>query len=458
MIARSFLPGLALALALAAGPASAARLEIESPHVDVGAAVVFTTIEHRFTVRNTGSTPVALTRWFSPSGVGEVVDLPATLGPAQAAEFRVRIPLEGEPGKFARRFAIFTDEADVDRYRFSVSGFAYGLLSPDAPVLTFGDVTRGKKETLSVDLSAQEKQALRLVEVVEQPAWADTRIDGTRVEVTINEKLPAGPNGAKVRIRTNLAAQPVAEIGLVANGRGGLEASEYFLLFPLEQGATARRSLRFTHPSADLGRELEVRAEPGWKTSKRACAAASPHCIEVVLERKVDFTGRKNGKFGFHLDAKEHLDIGYSILGLAEGQRVRELTIDSGAEGQASAADLDRALAGLREPAATRATDAATPPAPTAPINGRGPAPVRLVWRARKMDQTFGFLVYRATSRRGPFVRVSSPVVAGADGGFEFVDAEVETGSTYYYYVDALATNGKKMRFSPVMSKTITAE
>src|SRR5690606_17946037 len=213
----------------------------------------------------------------------------------------------------------------VDRYRFSLSGFAYSVLSPDRPVLTFGDVTRGSKETLAVDLTAQESEPLRLLEVVESPDWAAVHIDGQRAAATINEKLPAGPNGAKVKIRTNLAVQPFAELGIVANGRGGLEASEYYVTLARPRGEVASKTIRLTHPHADLGRDLKVEAEPEWKVGRRACAEPSPHCIEFVLERKVATTGRDDGKFTFRLDAGEFVETRYSILGLAEGRPVREL-------------------------------------------------------------------------------------------------------------------------------------
>ena len=38
----------------------------------------------------------------------------------------------------------------------------------------------------------------------------------------------------------------------------------------------------------------------------------------------------------------------------------------------------------------------------------------------------------------------------------EFIDADVESGKTYYYYIDAIGMNGRKERFSPTLSKTIT--
>ena len=141
--------------------------------------------------------------------------MPASLAPSESAEFTVRIPLDGALGGFSRRFAIFTDEPDVDRYRFSVSAFAYSLIEPDAAKLTFGDMVRGKAKTLSMELTARESEPLRLLSVAEKPDWTQVRTVGDRVEVTVNERLPAGPNVGKVRLRTNLVNQPLVEVDVV---------------------------------------------------------------------------------------------------------------------------------------------------------------------------------------------------------------------------------------------------
>jgi hypothetical protein len=445
----------ALALLSAIADARAAQLHIESAHVDFGSSVLFATLEHTYTIRNGGSRPVSIVRWLSVSGIGEVVGLPSALQPGQSAEFQVRVPIGGQQGQQTRRFALFTDEADVDRYRFSLSGFAYSLIEPERAVLDFKDVHRGRAESLSIELSARESEPLRLLGVAQQPDWVRTTLDGNRVTVTVGESMPSGPHGAQVLLKTNLAQQPLVEVGVVALGRGGLEASEYFLVFPpAPAGKRLQREIELRHPTADLARDLRFDLGPGWDHRETTCAPASRGCRRVMLTRTLDFQGRRLGELTFSVGKDESLRVKYSLMSMTKGQVVREVVIDSAGEGSGTLQQTLDAVSRGDAPA----TKAPPSVGRTAPTSSRGPAPVRLRWRARSLGETFGFLVYRSSSRAGPFVRVSGPIRAQPDGGFEFVDASVEVGSTYHYYVDSLSSTGRKERFSPVMSKTITAD
>lgn len=85
----------------------------------------------------------------------------------------------------------------------------------------------------------------------------------------------------------------------------------------------------------------------------------------------------------------------------------------------------------------------------------------RLHWNVAPNPEIFGFNVYRATQRIGPFVRVNKDIVqrkadmqAGEDP-YVFVDRDVISGRTYYYYIDALRSSGVSERLSGTLSKTI---
>ncbi len=85
----------------------------------------------------------------------------------------------------------------------------------------------------------------------------------------------------------------------------------------------------------------------------------------------------------------------------------------------------------------------------------------RLKWKARGESGTYGYLVYRSTTPEGPFQRVSRRIVpstssvGSTESEYEFVDRDVEVGRTYYYYLDTVGNDGRKRRFSPVISKTV---
>src|SRR5690606_15617026 len=119
---------------------AAAQLVIEPKHAQFDSQVVFSTVEQRQTIHKPGPETVAIKRWLAVSKAGEVIGLPEVIAPDETVGFQVRLPLDAQQGRLSRRFALFTDEPGVDRYRFSLSGFAYSLIEPEGTVFSFGDV------------------------------------------------------------------------------------------------------------------------------------------------------------------------------------------------------------------------------------------------------------------------------------------------------------------------------
>jgi hypothetical protein len=86
------------------------------------------------------------------------------------------------------------------------------------------------------------------------------------------------------------------------------------------------------------------------------------------------------------------------------------------------------------------------------------PATATLKWRAASEIGVYGYLIYRAEDRAGPFQRVNETIVrVPADGASEhsytYTDDDVVPGQTYFYYLDAVSTQGVKQRFSGILSK-----
>ena len=86
---------------------------------------------------------------------------------------------------------------------------------------------------------------------------------------------------------------------------------------------------------------------------------------------------------------------------------------------------------------------------------------VLLEWSAAREDGVYGYLIYRAERREGPFRRLNLDIVhARPDGpggvsSYRYVDADVEPGRTYYYYLDTLTMSGLKQRLSGVISRQV---
>jgi hypothetical protein len=91
-------------------------------------------------------------------------------------------------------------------------------------------------------------------------------------------------------------------------------------------------------------------------------------------------------------------------------------------------------------------------------VGATEPEPVVLRWRATGERQVYGYLVYRSTSREGPYRRVSAEIVhvpddAAAEHAYEFIDRSVGECRTYHYYIDQVYRSGQRDRFSGVVSK-----
>ncbi len=113
----------------------------------------------------------------------------------------------------------------------------------------------------------------------------------------------------------------------------------------------------------------------------------------------------------------------------------------------------------LARPVALWATTSPDPlPAPPA-ANSVSPK-ATIEWKATKEDGVYGYLIYRAEAREGPFLRLGSEIIhtskePGEIHAYRFEDTTVEPGKTYFYYLDKIASSGEKSRFSGVAAKSI---
>ena len=83
-----------------------------------------------------------------------------------------------------------------------------------------------------------------------------------------------------------------------------------------------------------------------------------------------------------------------------------------------------------------------------------------LKWQARDERGVYGYVVYRAERREGPYRRISCQIIrvaprADGVGEYAYVDRDVRAGASYFYYLDTVGLDGRKRRFSGVISKTV---
>ena len=92
------------------------------------------------------------------------------------------------------------------------------------------------------------------------------------------------------------------------------------------------------------------------------------------------------------------------------------------------------------------------PSAPTG-VSVGGPAPGRLslFWVANPEPDVAGYVLYRSTDPKGPWTKLTPTIYAKTT----FTDENVESGKTYYYYLEAVDTSGNVSPKSEIVSETV---
>jgi hypothetical protein len=76
-------------------------------------------------------------------------------------------------------------------------------------------------------------------------------------------------------------------------------------------------------------------------------------------------------------------------------------------------------------------------------------------WTTASEEENFGYDVYRGDSENGPFVKLTQQPILGngttlETHKYEYADAAIDPCKDYWYYVESIATNGAREKFTPV--------
>jgi hypothetical protein len=92
----------------------------------------------------------------------------------------------------------------------------------------------------------------------------------------------------------------------------------------------------------------------------------------------------------------------------------------------------------------------AASPAPAAPALSN-----TIKWSTASEVENFGYDVFRGDKEEGPFTRLNAKTIAGAGTvdeprAYQYVDATIEVGRAYWYYVESISLAGVREKFTPV--------
>lgn len=76
-------------------------------------------------------------------------------------------------------------------------------------------------------------------------------------------------------------------------------------------------------------------------------------------------------------------------------------------------------------------------------------------WTTASEEENFGYDVYRGASEKGPFTKLTKTPILGhgttdETHEYKFVDDSIDPCKDYWYYVESIATNGTREKFTPV--------
>jgi len=98
----------------------------------------------------------------------------------------------------------------------------------------------------------------------------------------------------------------------------------------------------------------------------------------------------------------------------------------------------------------------APPAAPSAASPAPAPALSNTIkWSTASEVENFGYDVFRGDKEEGPFQRLNARTIAGAGTvdeprAYQYVDATIEVGKAYWYYVESISLAGVREKFTPV--------
>jgi hypothetical protein len=445
--------------AFGASPAPPA-LVFESQVAQYGETYAFASVEGQFDFTNRSAREVHIRTVTAQAVGGRVVAAPTLLRPGERGRVVVHQELGARLGQSRFRFDLESDDPDTPTYKLLLTGFVQSAYDPESGSVDFGSLERKTAGARELRVGTREAGHLSVLAVEDAPAWlAVEALPGdeaseVRLRLTLRAGAPLGAHAARVRLRTDLERQPWFELGVRAALFEGarLDPPQANLgLLRVGQASSTWVELRRDDggPAGLLGAE----GLPPWlRVAEEACAPVESACRRLRLTAQPTITGAASGSFRLRLlGAPEPVEFPFAALVVEATREVRELELPA----DASSSDAGPASV----PIATEAPPASSPA--SAPV--RTPGQITVAWKARRDSQAFGYLVYRAERREGPFQRLNAQIVrVPADGAeqhaYFLVDRQVRGAQTYYYYVDMLTLEGRKQRFSGVLSRVAPAD
>lgn len=76
-------------------------------------------------------------------------------------------------------------------------------------------------------------------------------------------------------------------------------------------------------------------------------------------------------------------------------------------------------------------------------------------WTTASEEENFGYDVYRGSSEKGPFAKLTRQPILGhgttdETHNYSFIDDAIDPCKDYWYYVESIGTDGTREKFTPI--------
>lgn len=422
---------------------------------DAGERQQFDVVDCEIELKNIGDKPIKVAHGEAALPWDKISQDTIVVPPHGVAYIKATVALRDSAGFIKRSFRFQTDEPGILAQRgSSVYAFVSTVLDSAAPTIDFGlaklDETQQSK---SIALNSREVKDFRILGVLSKPDYLDVSLgqDGKTISAVLKQEAPWGLLHDKIKVKINAPQQSEAWVTVDANALGDVVPDGNPYALGLMRTNHANEFL--LRLSSRSGKDFEVGrlTAEGFKADAKAipCSPAKEGCklIKLVVANDQPL-GRVLGTLKVELpDRKRVLPV--EVVGMllkpetkihdfneeieksrqAKGQAQSEV-----AQNQKKGIDLAQTL----KQAASKSPEAFVPP-------GAGPL---LRWSVANQGTIYGYLIYRADSESGPFLRVNKDIVKVVDddsaGSYQWRDTSAESGKTYWYSVGTVTTKGEK--------------
>lgn len=449
-----------MAAALAATQGQPVQSPILSTPCEFGVVHPWTTATCSATVTNTSEQELVIEKLTAAHLGTAALNLPLTVQANGSAQLKLSVDVGSRTG--VRRAATTFDISGGDAPMFlslPTKGFVYSLLDQVRPAIEFNVVDARSHEPRSIRLTSVDDPDLKVSRIESTSDFVDASVakDSHTLDVSVKQDAGWGLQTGEVVVVLNSLVEPEAHIAVRADVHGRVVPNDNpFAIGVLRTGNKNEVIVQLNSRDGEpfnLGEVSFERLEG--KTRIQECAPAAPDCKLLVL------TIGESQPRGFvsglmHIDIlpdDKTLTIGFEGLLLSPTTEIRSLN-DEAQTSQpklgAESAALDAIAFGDALKSAMRKTK--PPPAPS----GHGPI---LRWEVANQQTLYGYLIYRAPAKDGPFQRVNDKIVRVMDkdstNSYVWRDTSAKTGETYWYYISSLANNGEKTQLSGKQEVTV---